>query len=79
MFFNNFRFYNQQMLDLGISEHALGNKTEVNEYIKRLEMDFDFAMIEELFLESLVLLADNLCLPLELMAGFNRISPQVLY
>ena len=67
------------MLDLGISEHALGNKTEVDEYIKQLEIDFDFVMIGELFLESLVLLADNLCLPLEFMVGFNRISPQVLY
>ena len=66
------------MLDLGISREDLETKIKLHEYIKLLETDFDFVMIEDLFLESLVLLANNLCLPLEYMVGFKSISSQVL-
>ena len=62
---------NQQILELGILEEDLYNSSKIHDYIKRLETDFDFVMIEELFYESLVLLADYLCLSLEYMAGFT--------
>ena len=70
---------NQQIFDLGLLEEELYNSSKIHEYINRLETDFDFVMIEELFHESLVLLADYLCLPLEYMVGFNSSSFQVLY
>lgn len=70
---------NQQIFDLGLLEEELYNNSKIHEYINCLETDFDFVMIEELFHESLVLLADYLCLPLEYMVGFNSSSFQVLY
>ena len=70
---------NQQILDLGMLEEDLHNSSKIQENIKRLETDFDFVMIEELFYESLVLLADYLCIPLEYMVGFNSTSFQVLH
>ena len=64
--------HNTQMLDMGMLEENLKNNFKIHEHIKRLETEFDFVMIEELFYESLVLLADNLCLPLEYMVGFEN-------
>ena len=70
--------HNMQMLDMGMLEENMKNNFKVHERIKRLETEFDFVMIEELFYESLVLLADNLCLPLEYMVGFENNNFQVL-
>ena len=75
---NDVRFqHNQQMFDMGMLEDDMKNSFKIHEHIKRLETEFDFVMIEELLYESLVLLADNLCLPLEYMVGFEYNSFQV--
>ena len=75
---DDFEFrHNQQMLDMGMLEDNMKNSFKIHEHIKRLETEFDFVMIEEMFYESLVLLADNLCLPLEYMVGFEYNSFQV--
>ena len=63
--------HNQQILDMGMPEDDIKNSFKINEHIKELENEFDFVMIEELFYESLVLLADKLCLPLEYMVEFE--------
>jgi len=63
--------YNQQILDMGMPEDDIKNSFKIHEHIKELQNEFDFVMIEEMFYESLVLLADKLCLPLEYMIGFE--------
>ena len=45
------------------------DKTQLLSHAKKLESDFDFVMIDDdLLYESLVLLAHNLCIPLEVIA-----------
>ena len=45
------------------------DKTQLPSHIKKLESDFDFVMIDDdLLHESLVLLAHDLCIPLEVIA-----------
>ena len=62
---------NQQTLDLGLMERDFSDRKRLEKQIKRLQREFNFVMIEELFYESLVLLAHHLCLPLNYMAGIK--------
>ena len=63
---------NQQLCDMGMSEHHLFNLDMVKERINRSVNEFDFVMIAEFFEESLVLLADYLCWPLEFVVGVSH-------
>lgn len=56
---------NQQLWDLGIENKVvIGDIETLRETIKKLDQDFDLVMISERMDESMVLLADALCLPL---------------
>ena len=45
------------------------DKIQLLSHVKKLESDFDFVMIDDdLLYESLVLLAHDLCIPLEVIA-----------
>ena len=56
---------NQQSFDLGqIHDKLSGMKAQKN-FIDQIDKDFDLVMITERMEESLVLLADLLCVPLE--------------
>ena len=57
--------WNKQLYDLGIDEHYLPDEERVREKIKQLDAEFDSVLILEHLEEGLVLLADNLCWPLE--------------
>ena len=70
---------NQQILDMGLMKDDLNKAHELNNHIKILEKEFDFVMVEEFFYESLVLLADRLCFPLEYMVGIQPIRSKVLH
>ena len=63
---------NQQLHDMGVSEHDLFNIEVINKEIERIKMEFDFVMIAEFFEESMVLLAHYLCWPLEWVTGINH-------
>ena len=53
------------------------DKTQLPSHIKKLESDFDFVMIDDdLLHESLVLLAHDLCIPLEVIA--TNFAPTLL-
>ena len=69
---------NQQSLDMGMMETDLRKIDTAEKHIKRIGLEFDFVMIDELFYESLVLLADHLCLPLEYMIGVKHTHSKVL-
>ena len=57
---------NQQLWDLGIENKVvIGDIETLRETIKKLDQDFDLVMISERMDESLVLMADALCVPLE--------------
>ena len=70
---------NQQILDMGLMKDNLNKPHEMKKHIKSLEQEFDFVMIDEFFYESLVLLADRLCFPLEYMVGLQHTHPKVLH
>ncbi len=63
---------NNMMLDLGLSPNDLNNDEIVRKKIEEVESDFDLVMISEKMDESLVLLADLLCIPLEQVAVFPK-------
>ena len=64
---------------MGWMKDDLNKIHEVNNHIKILEKEFDFVMVDEFFYESLVLLADRLCFPLEYMVGLQPIHTKVLH
>ena len=55
---------NQQSFDLGLTDEFSSMEVQKN-FIDRVDKDFDLVMITERMKESLVLLADLLCVPLE--------------
>lgn len=59
---------NQMSWDLGLDSKDFENTKMIKEYIHIIERDFDFVMIFEYFDASLVLLANEMCWPLEQMA-----------
>ena len=56
---------NRQLYDLGMDEHHLQSEERVREKIKELDTEFDQVLILEYLDEGLVLLANNLCWPLD--------------
>ena len=71
---------NQQSFDLGlIHDSWSGMEAHMKNFIDQIDKDFDLVMITERMEESLVLLADLLCVPLEtviIVKGIN-VRPQV--
>ena len=63
---------NQQLYDMGMIESNLFDVEMVNKQIENSKYEFDFVMVAELFEESLVLLADYLCWPLEFVVGVSH-------
>ena len=55
---------NQQAWDLGINQETFSRPKNLSEKLSKLAQDFDLVMIAEKMDESLVLLANLLCLPL---------------
>ena len=56
---------NQQLWDLGIENKVIAGDFETQKAtIEKLDQDFDLVMISERMDESMVLLAEALCLPL---------------
>ena len=71
---------NQQSFDLGlINERWRGMKAQ-KDFIHRIDTDFDLVMITERMEESLVLLADILCVPLEtvIIVKDQNVRPKVM-
>ena len=62
---------NQQLYDMGLPVSDLHRVDHINDMIARADMDFGFVMISDKFEESLVLLADLLCWPLEYVTAFK--------
>ena len=65
---------NQQLFDLGFDRKDALRKTYLNESIAKVDEDFDLVMITERMHESLVLLADALCIPLESVAVLKNLN-----
>ena len=63
---------NQQRYDMGFPEDELKRPELTPQHLARIQSDFDFVMISEKIDESLVLLANYLCWPLEAMAYFKQ-------
>ena len=71
----NLRIYkiglNQQLYDMGVYEEAVNVNSYAGSSLARRKYDeFDLVMISEKIKESLVLLADYLCWPLNTVAIF---------
>ena len=65
---------NQQLFDLGVEREDALSETHVNEAIASINGEFDLVMITERMFESLVLLADVLCVPLENVAILRNVN-----
>ena len=65
---------NQQLFDLGVDREDALSKARLEESITKVDNDFELVMITELMYESLVLLADLLCIPLENVAVLKNIN-----
>ena len=56
---------NQQLWDLGLQHSAMESEEKVASKIQELDNQFNLVLLAERFDESLVLLAELLCWPLE--------------
>ena len=65
---------NQQLFDLGVDREDALSQTHLEESIAKVDEDFDLVMITEMMHESLVLLADVLCIPLESVAILRNLN-----
>ena len=65
---------NQQLFDLGVDREDALSHARLEESITKVDNDFELVMITELMYESLVLLADLLCIPLENVAVLKNIN-----
>jgi len=63
---------NQQLWDLGLNNVEMEDKTVVVRKIAEFDRQFDLVLIVEQFEESLVLLSDLLCWPLESMTSLKQ-------
>ena len=63
---------NQQLYDLGIQSNHITNEKSIKSAIEDIDATFDLVMIAEKMQESLVLLADLLCIPLEDVATLDN-------
>ena len=60
--------FNQQLFDFGLTQRDLDDIEIVRAKIQEIDRNFKLIMINEKMDESLVLLADLLCLPLYVVA-----------
>ena len=67
-----YRGLNQQSYDLGLDRDYLQDEQKIQEFVERLEKDFDLILILEKFHESLVLLAELLQVNIEFMISIPR-------
>jgi len=68
---NQYLGLNQQLFDLGQPLTDLYSKEAIHARIQKLDKEFDFIMLAERFEESMVLLADKLCWPLDNVKTFR--------
>ena len=70
---------NQQSFDLGLMNGRWSGIEAQKDFIDRIDTDFDLVMITERMEESLVLLADVLCVPLEtvIIVKDHNVRPKV--
>ena len=71
---------NQQSFDLGlIHDSWSGMEAQMKNFIDQIDKDFDLVMITERMEESLVLLADVLCVPLEtvIIVKDHNVRPKI--
>ena len=62
---------NGMSFDLGLNSTRFDDESEIGKFLRTLRNEFDLVMISEFFDESMVLLKDLLCWPLEDFAYFN--------
>ena len=63
---------NQQLFDIGVPPRKLSDAKRAYNIALGIIKNFDFVMIAEQFDESMILLAEFLCWPLEDVAGFRN-------
>ena len=63
---------NQQLYDMGMNDTELLDTLSIERKISDVDNEFDLVMIAEKFEESLVLLADLMCWPLEYVTGLKQ-------
>ncbi|KAL6972286.1 Galactose-3-O-sulfotransferase, partial [Sarracenia purpurea var. burkii] len=71
-----YRGYNQMSVDLGFDLQQNQNATAINEFIDKIDREFDLVLIMEHMEESLVLLANLMGWPLEYVA-FLKVNARV--
>ena len=69
--FHGYVGLNSQIIEFGLRPYALNNVTTVEKTILEIDTNFNLVMILERLPESLILLADKLCLPLFMMASLK--------
>ena len=69
----NFRVKNYQSFELGL-DHLREDDEYINRSIKTLSQQFDLIILTEYFAESMVLLADLMCIPYEVLWTKRRNS-----
>jgi galactosylceramide sulfotransferase len=62
---------NGMAFDLGLNSSNFDNSVEIESFLESLKREFDLVLLAEFFDESLVLLKDLLCLPLEDVTYFK--------
>lgn len=62
---------NGMAFDLGLNSSNFDNSVEIESFLENLKREFDLVLLAEFFDESLVLLKDLLCLPLEDVTYFK--------
>lgn len=68
---NEYMGLNQQLYDLGLPKVDLYKLDAIKERIKEIEKEFDLVLFSEMFDESMVLLANKLCWPLDYVKSFK--------
>ena len=68
-----YKGWNGQLYDLGLPHYQMTNRTAVLRKISDLDGELDFVLIMERFEESLVLLADELCIPLHELTYISKL------
>merc|ERR1712223_1856904 len=68
---NEYMGLNQQLYDLGLPLIDLYKLDAIKERIKEIEKEFDLVLFSEMFDESMVLLANKLCWPLDYVKSFK--------
>lgn len=76
---NQYMGLNQQLYDLGLPLVDLYKLDAIKDRIKEMEKEFDLVLFSEMFDESMVLLADKLCWPLDYVKSFKLNARKAAY